>query len=67
MVVWQQLKLNRERKTLAHRMDSLGEQTLQLNWHYIKTIAEVILLCACQDIALWAQINLRIQVISKLS
>ena len=53
MVVWQQFKLNRERKTtLAHRMDSLGEQTLQINRHYIKTIAEVILLCARQDIAL---------------
>ena len=53
MVAWQQLKLNRERKTtLAHRMDSLGEQALQLNRHYITIIAEVILLCAHQDIAL---------------
>ena len=53
MVEWQQLKLNCERKTiLAHRMDSLGEQALQLNRHYIASIAEVILLCTRQDVAL---------------
>ena len=53
LLIQEQLKLNRERKTtLAHRMDSLGEQMLQLNRHYIKTIAEVILLCARRDIAL---------------
>ena len=52
MVAWQQLKLNHERKTtLAYRMDSLGEQALQLNRHH-STIVEVILLCARQDIAL---------------
>ena len=53
LLIQEQLKLNRERKTtLAHRMDSLGEQMLQLNRHYIKTITEVILLCARRDIAL---------------
>lgn len=53
MLAWQQLKLNHQRKTtLAHRLDSLGDQALQMNRHYIKTIAEVILLCARQDIAL---------------
>ena len=52
MVAWQQLKLNHERKTtLAHRIDSVGEQALQLNRHH-STIAEVILLRARQDIAL---------------
>ena len=33
-------------------MDRLGEQALQSNRHYIKTIAEIILLCAHQEIAL---------------
>ena len=70
MVAWQQLKVNRERKTtLPHRMDSLGEQALQMNRHYIKTIAEVILLCARQDIPLRGHdlTNLIIQVTLKLS
>ena len=53
ILAWQQFKLNCQRKTtLTHRLDSLGDQALQMNRHYIKTIAEVILLCARQDIAL---------------
>lgn len=53
MVAWQQFQLNRECKTtLPHRMDRLGEQSLMSNRHYIKTIAEIVLLCAHQEIAL---------------
>ena len=53
MVAWQQFQLNRERKTtLPHRMDRLGKQCLRSNRHYIKTIAEIVLLCARQEIAL---------------
>lgn len=33
-------------------MDKLGEQSLKSNRHYIKTIAEIVLLCARQEIAL---------------
>ena len=33
-------------------MDRLGEQCLRSNIHYIKTIAEIVLLCARQEIAL---------------
>ena len=53
MVAWQQFQLNREHRTsLPHRMDRLGEQCLRSNRHYIKTIAEIVLLCARQEIAL---------------
>ena len=58
MVAWQQFRLNQQHKTtLAHRMDRLGEQTLRSNRHYIKTIAEIILLCARQEIALRGHIE----------
>ena len=58
MVAWQQFRLNQQHKTtLAHRMDRLGEQTLRSNWHYIKMIAEIILLCARQEIALRGHIE----------
>lgn len=53
MLDWQQFRLNQKKKTtLPHRMDRLGEQTLSSNRHYIRTIAEIILLCARQEIAL---------------
>ena len=59
IVAWQQFRLNQQHKTtLAHRMDQLGEQTLRSNWHYIKTIAEIILLYAHQEIALRDHIEL---------
>ena len=59
MVAWQQFRLNLEPKTtILHRMDRLGEQALRLgeqalrsNQHYIRTIVEIILLCAHQEIA----------------
>ena len=58
MVAWQQFRLNQQHKTtLARRMDRLGEQTLRSNRHYNKTIAEIILLCARQEIALRGHIE----------
>ena len=53
MVAWQQYKINQKDHTcIAHRLDQIGERVIQENQHYLKTICEVILLCAQQKIAL---------------
>ena len=47
MSSWNEYTLNSERHTsVAHRLDSARAQVIKSNRHYIKTIAEVILLCA---------------------
>lgn len=53
MSSWNEYTLNSERHTsVAHRLDSARAQVIKSNRHYIKTIAEVILLCAKQELAL---------------
>ena len=55
MVMWQQFHLNQQHKTtLAYRMDRLGEQTLRSNRHYIKMIAEIMLLCVPRNCSSWS-------------
>ena len=50
---WSQYKLNHALgKTLPERMGKSHSEAIQQNRHYLKTIAEVILLCAKQDLAL---------------
>ena len=43
--------------TVAHRLDSAHEQLIETNHHYIRTVAEVLLLCAKQDLALQRDFN----------
>ena len=53
MSSWNEYTLNSERHTsIANRLDSARAQLVKSNHHYIKTIAEVILLCAKQELAL---------------
>ena len=53
MVAWYDYKKNtQKRTTIADRLDSARSLQVQHNRHYIKTVVEVILLCAQQDIGL---------------
>ena len=53
MFFWSEYTLNSERHTtISNRLDSARTQLIISNHHYIKTIAEVILLCAKQELAL---------------
>ena len=53
MVAWYDYKKNtQKRTTIADRLDSARSLQVQHNRHYVKTVAEVILLCAQQDIGL---------------
>ena len=50
---WSQYKLNHAQgKTLPERIGKCCSEAIQQNRHYLKTIVEVILLCAKQDLAL---------------
>ena len=52
-IAWGQYKLNsKEGTTIAERMGSARSVTISQNRHYIRTIAEVLLLCSRQEIAL---------------
>ena len=53
MLIWQQFKLNTARgTTVGARLDKEGRKIIRNNRHYVKSIAEAILLCAQQGIAL---------------
>ncbi len=53
MVSWGEYKKNAQKgTTIADRLDSTRSLQIQQNRHYIRTVAEVILLCARQDIGL---------------
>ena len=53
MLSWAEYVKNADRNTLiGDRLDSTRCQQIQENRHYLKSIAEVILLCARQDLAL---------------
>ena len=52
MITWCDFKKNVARKaTIADQIDSQRNIRIQENRHYIKTVAETILLCAKQNIA----------------
>lgn len=53
MLNWQQFNLNMARgTTVGARLDQEGRRVISNNRHYVKTLAESILLCAQQGIAL---------------
>ena len=53
VITWEQYKLNHEHgTTIGQRLDDLGKRVIKENRHFIKTIVEVILFCAQQEIAL---------------
>ena len=53
MVAWQEYLKNKAHKTsIADRLDAARAQQVTKNRHYLKTIAEIILLCSQQEIAL---------------
>lgn len=55
MVAWGNYKQNRRHgATIEERLDNTRNTQIQHNRHYIKTVANVILLCARQDLALRA-------------
>ena len=52
-LAWGQYKLNSKKgTTIAERLGSARSTTLSQNRHYVKTIAEILLLCSKQEIAL---------------
>ena len=53
MLSWAEYVKNADRNTLiGDRLDSTRRQQIQENRYYLKSIAEIILLCARQDLAL---------------
>ena len=53
VLTWNDYNLNLQRETTIIRsLDKIGMNVIKENRHYIKTIAEIILLCARQEIAL---------------
>ena len=53
MSAWIDYKINAKRGTLIDdRVDSQKRQQIQNNRHYLKTLAEILLLCGKQDIPL---------------
>ena len=53
MVLWSQYKLNSKHHTsIADRLESNRAQLISNNRHYLKTLIQVLLLCAQQEIAL---------------
>ncbi|XP_065917551.1 zinc finger MYM-type protein 1-like [Dysidea avara] len=53
MVAWEQYKINSKRGTLLpNQVDNSWDVVIQENKHYIKTIAEVLLLCSRQNISI---------------
>ena len=53
VLTWEEYKLNLQRETTIIRsLEKMGMNVIKENRHYIKTIAEIILLCATQEIAL---------------
>ena len=53
VVTWEQFKLNVQHgTTIGQRLDNLGRKIVKENRHYVKTLAEIILHCAMQDVAM---------------
>ena len=53
VLTWEEYKLNLQREpTIIRSLDKIGMDVIKENRHYIKTIEEIILLCARQEIAL---------------
>ena len=53
MVAWEEYKLNSSSGTsVAHLLDKTRMLQIRKNHHYIKTVAQVLLYCAHQEIAL---------------
>lgn len=53
MLAWNEYKANSQRGlTIENRLDSARNLQIQQNRHYLRTVAEVLLLCAQQDIGL---------------
>ena len=52
MACWNEYTINLEKHTsVAHRLETAREQVVKTNRHYIKTLIEILLLCAKQEIA----------------
>ena len=52
-LAWGQYKMNSKRGiTIAEQMGSARSLTISQNCHYIKTIAEILLFCSRQEVAL---------------
>ena len=52
MACWNEYTTNIEKHTsVAHRLETAREQVTKTNRHYIKTLAEILRLCAKQEIA----------------
>ena len=50
---WEEYKVNIQHgTTISRSLDKIGKNVIKENRHYVKTIAEIILLCARQEIAL---------------
>ena len=50
---WNDYTINTQgQTTVVHRLSSAHKQLVETNRHYIRTVAEVLLLCAKQDLAL---------------
>ena len=53
VLIWEEYKLNFQRETTITRsLEKIGMNVIEENRHYVKTLAEIILLCARQEIAL---------------
>ena len=53
VVTWEHHRLNTEKgTTIGQRLDRLGQKVIQDNRHYLKTVAEVIPLCAQAELPL---------------
>ena len=52
MACWNDYTTNlKKHTTVAHRLETVREEAIKTNQHYIKTLAEILLLCAIQEIA----------------
>ena len=53
MISWQEYEKNKESGTsVANRLDATRAKLITKNWHYLKTILEVLLVCSQQEIAI---------------
>ena len=53
VIAWEQYRLNQTRGSHIHqRVKHVSRQVIEGNRHYIKSIAEIILLCAHEEMAL---------------
>ena len=53
MACWNEYTTNLKKHTsVAHRLETAREEVIKTNHHYIKTLAEILHLCAKQEIAM---------------